>query len=439
MKRLGIALGLLVLATPMHNAFGQTLNARRMAMGGVVLPGNGSEAANVAYRAVPPAPGSSVGLPLPIGLIPVLANPPALDPKDPDFNIYELANTVYNPPWNLQLISPTPPSNDIVVELGKNHLSVDLGDVGSLFPDDHSKIGAVTRGPTFGWGVRNFFLGASAVVDYKNDLSLSPSLRGVLANGEEFQTNTEYSLYDQARGQAAAMLELGWAAPIAKTGDPRTRSGTAIYVGARSRLTRGLAYGDAQNAVGFSTGDSLFSSAPIDLDYIGYVRQTGPQGGGWGHGLDLGLVWLAGDLEAGVGINDVASRLDWRVEESIVQRDSVTGEFTRTILADRVPFSSQIPRTGTLNVATKAGRFLVAADVVRSAASTTGHVGLETWLGLVGLRTGAGLDNDHRVQFAGGLGIKIARFGVDLAVASNSRNLTRERGLELGAGLALYR
>ena len=55
------------------------------------------------------------------------------------------------------------------------------------------------------------------------------------------------------------------------------------------------------------------------------------------------------------------------------------------------------------------------------------------------LRTGAGIDANRRLQFGGGLGIKLARFGVDLAVATNSRNLTRERGLELGAGLALYR
>jgi hypothetical protein len=33
----------------------------------------------------------------------------------------------------------------------------------------------------------------------------------------------------------------------------------------------------------------------------------------------------------------------------------------------------------------------------------------------------------------------MGRFGLDLALATNSRNLSHERGLELGAGLAFYR
>jgi hypothetical protein len=85
----------------------QTFSARRMAMGGVVLAGGdaGAEGANVAYRAVPREKQGGWTLPLPIGLIPLLADPPELDPDDPDFNVYELANLLYNPPWNLQLLS----------------------------------------------------------------------------------------------------------------------------------------------------------------------------------------------------------------------------------------------------------------------------------------------------------------------------------------------
>ena len=48
-------------------------------------------------------------------------------------------------------------------------------------------------------------------------------------------------------------------------------------------------------------------------------------------------------------------------------------------------------------------------------------------------------DANKMLQYAGGTGLRLGPLGVDLAVASHSRNISRERGLELGAGLALCR
>ena len=71
MKRLAVALAALAMIVSFATASAQTFNARRTAMGGVVLPGGGpgSEAGNVAYKAVPSSSGSSHGIPLPIGVI----------------------------------------------------------------------------------------------------------------------------------------------------------------------------------------------------------------------------------------------------------------------------------------------------------------------------------------------------------------------------------
>ena len=93
----------------------------------------------------------------------------------------------------------------------------------------------------------------------------------------------------------------------------------------------------------------------------------------------------------------------------------------------------------TLNVARKFGRVLVAADVTRGRGETKGHLGLETWFGLLALRTGASLDENQLLQCAGGAGVRFGRIGADLALATHSRNLSRERGLELAAGLSFYR
>jgi hypothetical protein len=375
---------------------------------------------------------------LPIGFIPLIANPPSVNPDSRDFNVYKLINTMYNPPWNLQLVTPEPPSNDVVVELGKDHLSIELGDVGAIFPDEQSWLGGVVHMPTLGFGVRQFFLGASAVGEYNNVLTMNPALHGALAKGEPFQTNTEYALGDNARGQAAASLQLGWAGRVAaRPEDSKSRNG--VYAGARAKLLRGLAYGDAQNGVSFTTSDTLFSDSPIDLQYVGAFRQAGPDGGGIGRALDLGVVWINHRLEVGLGINDIASQIDWHVQESHSVKDEATGDYVREVIAEDVPFRSQIPKSATANASTRIGRMLVAADLVHATGHTTSHLGTETWFGICALRAGGQIDANQMLQYSGGLGFRLARFGIDMALATNSRNLSRERGLELGAGFAWYR
>lgn len=439
MLRRTLALSLLALVVGGGSAGAQTFSARRMAMGGVILAGGGagSSGANVAYRAVPRAPKSGWALPLPIGLIPLLADPPEFDPDKPEFNLYELANLLYNPPWNLQLRSPDVSGNDITIAIGKDHLAVDLGDVKNLFPEDQSRIGAVVNGPELGFGIKRFFLAAAPLVHYENDLSFNDALRGAI-DGEEFRPNTAYEMLDRGYGQAAVGVHLGWAGPLMQAGDPRGQ-GMGFYAGARVKLMRGLAYASADNSVAFTTADELFGAEPVNVNYRGHYYDTGPGGGGFGRGLDLGAVWMARGTEAGLGVNDIGTTFDWRVRETTATDDPVTGDYVQQVIARDVPLSSKVPTTAVANAATRIGRFLVAGDVVRGINVTTGHLGAETWLDkTVALRAGAYLDANELIQYTAGTGLRFGAIGVDLALASNSRNLSRERGLELGAGLAFY-
>ena len=439
MSRRVLVLSLLALTAWSGVASAQFFSARRMAMGGVLLAGGGpgSDASNVAYRAVPRAPNTAWGMTLPIGLIPVLADPPELDPDSPDFNAYELANLLYNPPWNLQLVTPKAPSNDITIVVGRNHLAVDLGDVKTVFPENDSKLGSVVNGPSLGLGFRGVFGAIAPLVHYENDLSFNDALRRSI-DGEEFRPNTDYAMTDRGRAQAGAGVQLGWAGALMKAGDPRGK-GTALYAGARVKIMRGLAYAEGDNVVSFTTADTLFASSPVDVNYLGHFYDTGPDGGRLGRGLDLGAVWLGGGFEVGVGVNDIDTEFDWRVRETIAYNDELTGEYVQEVIARGKPVRSRVPTTATVNAAARLGRFLVAADVVRGVNATTGHLGAETWVSKVALRAGAFVDANELLQFTAGSGLRFGRVGVDLALATNSRNLSRERGLELGAGLALYR
>ena len=426
-----------MLAFPASRAGAQTFSARRLGMGGVVLGGAGGSGANVAYRAVPPEPSEPRGISLPLGLIPVLANPPEFNPNRPGFNVYDLANLLYTTPWNLQLTKPDPLSSDITISISQSSLSVDLGDLKQVFPADHSKIGAVVNGPSLGFGVRHFFVGVLPVVQYDNDMSLNPALHAALADAEPFVPNTQYAMFDKGRAQSAVGAELGFALPLAQSGGhPADRSG--FYVGARGKLLRGIAYGDADNTAGFTTGDTLFTN-PVDIRYVGRLREAGTADGGWGEGVDLGAVWVTHGIELGVGVNDLDTRIDWKVRESLVSSDSVTGVYTEQVLREQAPFTSRIPSVVTVNAATRLGRLLVAGDVVTGVNNTQGHLGAELWQGQVALRAGTCLDANRLVQGSCGTGLRFGRFGLDVALSSHSRNLSHQRVLELGAGLAFYR
>jgi hypothetical protein len=433
-----LTLATLALACVSTVAFGQSFSARRTAMGGVVLPsgGPGSDASNVAYRVVPSNHEGGRNVPLPLGLIPVLANPPSFDPKSPDFNAYELLNLISNPPWNLQLVKPQAPTGDVVVSIGRDYMSIKLDELSQIFPKQQSRLGSVVQMPSLGYGLRWAFAGLSMVGQYQNDLRMNDPLFRALSKGEPVTTNTDYVLNDDVVGQLAAALQMGAAMPLMQAGNPRV-DGWGLYGGARVKILRGLAYGEARNQMSFTTSDTLFSSAPLALDYGASLRKAGPGGGGFGRSLDLGAVWLSNGLELGIGINDIAARLPWHVEESVAQRDSATGEVRTTVTGRDVAFTSKLPSTITVNAARQIAGTLFVADLVNGLLGTSYHVGAERWIGPVAWRSGLSVDTDSKIQFAGGAGFKLGKFGLDLGAASHSRNVSHERGVELGAGLAL--
>lgn len=432
---------LTALALPV-TAGAQIMSARRLAMGGAPVPGcgPGADGVNVAYHSVPRPAHGCRALSLPIGLIPVLQDPPVVDPEDPDFNAFQLANLLMNVPWNWSLAAPDAPSSDIGVAIGRNALAVNLGDVSAVLPREPDEYAIVARLPVLAIGVKRCFVGVSPLVHARNSLALNAPLQDALIEGQPFRPRTHYAVTDDVVGQAAAQAMLGWSQPLWRVdSDPRvSRSG--LYVGARARLIRGLAYADARSIAEFTTADTLFGDDAVDVDYAAHVRTATPGQGGFGRGFDAGLVVVAGRTEIGLAVNDLATELAWKGRERIVREDSTSGERTDTVIGDDVEWTSTIPATGQLTVTTRVVGFLLAGAATRDALGrTTGCAGIERWLGPIALRGGVARDLQSQVQTSGGLGLRFGRVGLDVAVSTHSRNLTHERATELGAGFALYR
>jgi hypothetical protein len=420
----------------------QIMSARRMAMGGATVTrgGPGSDAANVAYRAVPRAPSTGRSLPLPIGLIPLAKDPPVFDYNDPRFNAFELLNLAYDLPWNYPLSKPAAPSSDITIAIGQNDLLVDLGQVKGIFPNGETRMGSEVRSPALVVGIGRAFVGISPLIQYENDIRLNDALDNALAHGQAFVPNTRYEMFARVRAQAAVQGMLGWAQPVWRPDGSDKKNRDGVYVGARAKLLRGIAYADGNPSAAFTTSDSLFGSNPVDIGSSGTTRVADPNGGKLGHGFDAGAVVVIGATELGLALNEIGTTIDWNVKESVFEKDSVSGNYVQKTIAENKPFTSDVPTSAQFTASTRVAGILAAADVERSANDiTTWHLGAERWLGnSLALRAGMGLDANKMVETSGGLGLRLGKFGIDLAVATNSRNVTRERTAELGAGFAFY-
>ena len=443
---LALACGLL--AGPVQ---GQTLDARRLGMGGVVTSDVGDHTgSNIAFRAVPKGAGGSSSIPLPLGLIQYIADHPTFDSKDSTFNVYEIANVFLNPPLTIQLVKPHEVSGDISIFVGRDSLMVDLADVKRVIPKNSMKQGGVFHVGGFAKSFGKMFVQVSPLIHLRNELLLSDKLRDALRDAVPFTGNTRYGLTDEGRAQAAISFQFGYALRAlhrpsqaeTENPDPRRNGSTSLYVGAAPKYLLGIAYADAHSIAGATTGDTLFAgSNPVTIDMDTQTRHAvvgGDGGTGSGIGSDVGAVAYYQNFELGVGLNDFGSQIKWNTTVRRHLYDDATNKFTTTEVATNQRFVSRIPVTTTVNVAKRIGRTTIAADVVAGDLRTSMHAGAEFWFGMFAVRTGMYRDQNKMAQFAGGGGYRFGKVGVDLAIATNSRNIERERGAELSASLSLY-
>lgn len=434
-----LGLAALVMLSVTSTAQAQFTSARRMAMGGVTVMrgGPGSDVQNVAYRAVPAEKNDGIrSLSLPIGLVPLLQDPPVLDTNDSAFNAFRLANLALHLPWNLAVVEPAEPQSDIGLSVSRTSLTVDLGSLQDIVPDDRVRYANTLRGPAIVMGLsRNLFVGVSPFVSATNDFELNDSLHAALAEAHPFQPNTRYEFNDRGTGVAALQAVAGVAFPIARADEGRN----GLYVGARARLLKGMAFADVKASAGFTTPAILFGSDPLDLQFEGDMRTAMPSDGGWGHGFDAGAVFVTGPLELGVAANDLQTSIPWKTKRTVTSKDPVTGEYTTVTLAEGEDYTSELPATYLVTATTRVGNLLLAADAQQDALEqVTGHVGAEFWIGNLALRGGGWRDPRGNLQVSTGVGLRLGGIGIDAALATNQSNLTRERAVDLGVGLSWY-
>ncbi len=224
-------------------------------------------------------------------------------------------------------------------------------------------------------------------------------------------------------------------------------SAGGFYVGGALHYYLGVAYGRTDGDGGFITGNQIFTGAnPVTPD-ARTLTQYSKTGNALGHGFggDVGLAWVSGPIELGVGVNDIGATITWpdTRQDSAFYRDStVAGNGSSVIysrpLQDHVSTKTKLPVSYIANLAYTLGNTTLGADVLNTGRGSIVHVGGEQRLGLFAVRGGVARDQRKRIEFGFGGGVRFGGLGLDVGFWTHTNSLSNERGITMATSLSIY-
>jgi hypothetical protein len=441
-----VGLGVVVLlggaAAP---AAGQWLvtDARRIGMGGLSLGRSGSVARyNPAYRAVQAQVERhgqpKLTIPIPLGIIqflhdhPHLSSDPAFDWKSRGFNPILVVNTILNLPLYLEIKKAPTPTNDVAFTIGKDSLLVNLGATSQLVPEDQFGISGSSRPFSPGFGFKGLRVGVMGWLHNDAELQLGDTLLGFLRDSQPARHNTRYSAL------VHGLVEGGFAPTISYAGRIAGDSTHGFYAGGAVHYYLGVGYGRTDGDAGFITGDTIFGGAnPVTPDGRTLTQYSKP-GNTLGHGIggDIGVAWVSGPIEIGVGVNDIGATITWPDTrlDSAFYRDSSYSRF----VGNHVETKTKLPVSYIANVAYTVGNTTLGADVLNTGRGSVVHIGGEQRIGLFAVRGGVGRDQRKRIEFGFGGGLRFGGLGLDVGFWTHTNSLSNERGITMATSLSIY-
>lgn len=447
-----LALAVLI-AAPARPARAQfSFDARRIGMGGLSMERTGSlRRYNPAYRAVKDRAGTGgpkVTIPVPLGLIQFLKDhpinqldtDPMFNPNSTAFNPIAVMNLVLNLPIFLEIKKAPTPTNDVEFTVGKNTFIVDLGAAQVLIPTDEFGLGGSSRLLDMGFGIKGFRLSVLGFEEHEVGFLLGDTLRAFLKQGDSARTNTTYNVLGDALVQGGLAPTLSFSGRLTGVGSDNE---DGVYLGAAVRSYYGATYIRAVGSGGFTTGDTLFAGPnPVtpQLEVLTYRDNNMGKTFGRGFGGDVGVVWISGPLEIGVGVNDIGAELTWkdtRIDSTYF--DPAGDSLVTTLVANNVETKTKLPVSYIANAAFRMGTgTTVGADIGNNGRGTVIHVGAEQRMGPFALRGGVSRDQRKKMQFGWGGGVRLGPLGLDVGFWTHSNSFSTQRGITMATSISIY-
>lgn len=416
-----------------------SFDARRTGMAGVSLGRDGALARfNPAYAAVPARSGrnAKVTIPLPLGLFQVLKDSTAFDFDSSYFNPIALANYILHPPLFYEIKKVPTPTNDVEFTIGRDSLIVDLGKAAQLVPTDRFGFGGTSRLADLGFTIKGVHIGALVWEEHDVGFQLGDTLLRFLRQADPARINTTYSSAGDGVAQAGLAPTLGYAGRV--WGD----SSRGIYLGAALHYYLGATYAGVVGTAGIVTGDTLFAGSnpltPTVDAVVSYVKPGRKIGHGFGS--DVGIVYVTGPVEVGVGVNDIGATLTWpdtRVERDTF--DTAGNNFASSLVDNHARTKTKLPVTYVANASLELGTNTTAGAVVlNNGRGTSIQIGVEQRVGPLAVRGGVARDQRKRVQLGVGAGLRFGAFGLDVGFATHSSSLSSARGITMATSISIY-
>ena len=426
-------------------AQGIVTDARRIGMGGLILQPSGLRRYNAAYRAVPARKSArgqpKITIPIPLGVIqffhdhPNVSKDPAFNPDSTGFNPVLVLNTILNLPLYYEVKKAPTPTNDVVFGIGKDSLRVNLGEAAKLVPEDEFGIGGSSRPLDPGISIKGVRVSVMGWLHDEVGFALGDTLLGFLRDSEPARSNAPYTI------DGNGILEAGFAPTLGYAGRIAGDTARGLYLGGALHYYLGVAYARTAGRGGFVTGDTIFGGPTPVKPTINALSQYSRAGNALGHGAggDLGLAFVSGPIELGVGVNDIGATITW----SDTRQDSLlydrTGDtvYTKRV-ANHVQTTTKLPVSYIANVAYTVGNTTLGADVLDNGRGATVHVGGEQRVGLVALRGGIARDQRKRIEFGWGGGLRFGPLGLDVGFWTHTNSLSNQRGITMATSFSIY-
>ena len=434
-----------------------SFDARKIAMGETLLPYYGeSSILNPAYLDI--EENTPFTIPVPIGLIVFLSDLPSFNPDDKDFDAVRLASLMMNPPFYLELVSrDSNDSTNIQLDVAKDKLMVDLDNLQQYVPSGTVDVGLFDfRQPRVGFSIRHVHLSLSPFVLMEGDFKPSDNLERALSQAEPFTPNTEYSVRSTGTTNIGAAFNVGHAWNL-QDHFKALRDSPQVLAGINAKYIMGFVYGDVVNESKLRTSDPIFDdvnppevTVSTSLDYA-YPESgdIGPKGNGVG--FDLGVLLRYPTLDIGLGIQDIYTYLNWRVNREQYEFNDLTNTMIKSVIAEDENIQAHVPRTFALSAAYRRmedagwcsdrvqGDYIIASNFEVVGGDVFMRVGGETYYGPgpIAIRMGT-FNQGDKLQGSFGLGIPLKIFDFDIALSTHSRTFQKKRGVTLATSISFH-
>jgi hypothetical protein len=291
-----------------------------------------------------------------------------------------------------------------------------------------------------GVGIKGVRVGVTWWMHYDVGFRLDSNLLAVLKQADSVRPNTTYRILSDGVAQTGLAPTIGYSGRIA--GD----SAGGLYLGANLRYYLGAAYGSTDGSAGFQTSNPIFDDSLRPNILANGVGRYSSFGNSMGHGVggDVGVVWVSGPLELGLGMNDIGAKLTWsdtRID-SLAYFNSPTAGVDDSIititLANHVETTTKLPVSYVANFAYTVGSVTFGGTLLNSGRGSSVQLGAEKRFAILAVRGGVTRDQRKRMQFGFGGGVRLGPVGLDVGFFTHSTALSDERGITMATSLAIY-